>query len=231
MTAPHADEITAGYLARLEAALAPVPEARRRELLDDVRGHIAEARSALTDETDADLLNILDRLGDPADMAAAELGRAESAPHAESPAPVHRRSRGLDVAALILLVLVWPVGVVLLWMSDAWTTRDKLIGTLVPPGGYLGILVLGPVVALGLFAPVCRTIYDDAGQVLSSTCPSAGAQNGINLATVLLVIFYLVGPILSAAYLAARLYRHRAAERSAAREGGIAPGIPAAGGV
>ena len=73
MTAPRADEILAGYLARLEAALAPVPDPRRQELLDEVREHIAEARMALTDETDADLLNILDRLGDPAEVAAAEI--------------------------------------------------------------------------------------------------------------------------------------------------------------
>ena len=71
MTAPRADEIVAGYLARLAAALAPVPEARRLELLDELREHIAEARQALSVETDADVLNILDRLGDPADVAGA----------------------------------------------------------------------------------------------------------------------------------------------------------------
>ncbi|MDQ6878999.1 MAG: hypothetical protein M3082_15195 [Candidatus Dormibacteraeota bacterium] len=103
MTAPRADEIIAGYLARLEAALGPVPDARRQELLDDVRSHISEARLALSDETDADLLNILDRLGDPEDMAAAEIGRAESAP------PSRRTSRALEIAAVILLVLFWPV--------------------------------------------------------------------------------------------------------------------------
>ena len=29
----------------------------------------------------------------------------------------------------------WLVGVVLLWISSAWTTRQKLLGTLVVPGG------------------------------------------------------------------------------------------------
>jgi len=50
-----------------------------------------------------------------------------------------------EVGALILLpfggVVVpfvgWFAGVVLLWVSDAWTVRDKLIGTLVIPGGLL----------------------------------------------------------------------------------------------
>ena len=205
MTAPRAEQIVGGYLARLEAALAPVPEARRQELLEDVREHIAEARMALPDESDADLLNILDRLGDPADMAAAEIGR-------EEPAPVSRpKSRGLEIAAIVLLLLFWPVGVVLLWISDAWSTRDKLIGTLVPPGGYLGVFVLGPVFALGTFTTVCRTVTDAAGHVVSSSCPSGAAQTGIDIGAALLLVFYLLGPILSAVYLAVRLRRHRGA--------------------
>jgi uncharacterized membrane protein len=85
VTAPHADQIIAEYVARLETVLAPVPSLRRQELLDDVRAHIAEARSALPNETDADLRNILERLGDPADTAAAEIGRAEETP------PTHER--------------------------------------------------------------------------------------------------------------------------------------------
>ena len=205
MTAPRAEEMIAGYLTRLEVALVPVPEARRQELLEDVREHIAEARMALPDECDADLLNILDRLGEPAEMAAAEIGRDE-------PAPASRpKSRGLEIAAIVLLLLFWPVGVVLLWMSDAWTTRDKLIGTLAPPGGYLGILILGPVVALGTVTTVCRTMTDEAEHVVSSSCPSAGAQTGIDLGVGLVLIIYLVAPILSAAYLAVRLRRNRRA--------------------
>jgi uncharacterized membrane protein len=219
MTAPRADEIVAGYLSRLEAALAPVPDARRLELLDEVREHIAEARAELSDETDADLMNILDRLGDPADVAAAEIGRAEM------PVPAPPKSRALEIAAIVLLLLFWPVGVVLLWMSDAWTKRDKLIGTLVPPGGYLGILILGPVLALGTFAPLCQTVSDETGRVISSTCPSGAAQTGINIGLVLLLVFYLGGPILSAVYLAMRLRRtSRAAEGAIGTSAGIATG-------
>jgi|SRR5665213_1138938 len=211
MTAPHAGEIVHGYLGRLETALAPVPSDRRQELLEDVRAHIAEARSALANETDADLLNVLDRLGDPADMAAAEIGRAESAPASQRP------SRNLEIAAIVLLLVLWPVGVVLLWISDAWTTRDKLIGTLVPPGGFLAVIFLGPLLALGAFGTTCETMSNASGQVLSSTCPSGGAQIGIDVVIALLVVFYLVGPILSAAYLATRLRRGRRGPASVGR--------------
>jgi uncharacterized membrane protein len=223
MTAPHADEIIAGYLARLEAALGPVPDVRRQELLDDVRAHITEARIALSDETDADLLNIVDRLGDPADMAAAEIGRAESLP------PNRRTSRGLEIAAIILLLLFWPVGVVLLWISDAWTTREKLIGTLVPPGGYFAILVIGPLLALGAFGTACQTVSDASGRVLSSTCPSAGTQTGIDIGLALLLIIYLVGPILSAAYLAVRLRRNWRGASSMTGKEATPPAVTAVG--
>lgn len=226
MTAPRADEIVAGYLARLEAALAPVPDARRKELLEEVREHIVEARMALTDETEADLLNILDRLGDPADVAAAEIGRANPAL-----APARRTSRGLEIAAIVLLLLFWPVGVVLLWISDAWTTRDKLIGTLLPPGGYLGLFIIGPALALGTFTTVCRTVSDDAGRVISSTCPSGPAQTGIDIGIAVLVIFYVIVPILTAAYLAMRLRRSWMATDTARRDEVLEPGVPAAGGI
>lgn len=223
MTAPRADEIIAGYLARLETALEPVPDVRRQELLDDVRAHIAEARIALSDETDADLLNILDRLGDPADMAAAEIGRAESAP------PNRRTSRLLEIAAIVLLLLFWPIGVVLLWISDAWTTREKLIGTLVPPGGYFAILVIGPLLAFGTFGTACRTVSDESGRMLSSTCPSAGAQAGIDIGLTLVLIIYLIGPILSAAYLAVSLRRTWKGANSMIRNEATPPAVTAAG--
>jgi hypothetical protein len=39
------------------------------------------------------------------------------------------------VAALVLTPLVWPIGVLMLWRSSAWTRRDKIIGSLLLPGG------------------------------------------------------------------------------------------------
>lgn len=45
--------------------------------------------------------------------------------------------RWLEVMAIVGLVLVWPVGVVLLLLSHVWTTKDKLIGMLVLPDGWI----------------------------------------------------------------------------------------------
>lgn len=43
----------------------------------------------------------------------------------------------LLIGGIILPVLGWIIGVVILWASERWTRRDKLIGTLVVPGGLL----------------------------------------------------------------------------------------------
>jgi hypothetical protein len=55
-----------------------------------------------------------------------------------------------EIGALFLLpfggfavpVVGWFLGVLLLWFSDSWTTRDKLIGTFVVPFGLLGSVLL-----------------------------------------------------------------------------------------
>lgn len=140
MSAPHADQIVSGYLGRLEQALAALPPARRAELVDDVRSHIAEARRGLAEETDADLLNILDKLGDPVDIAADARERLGAQP-APPPVPLGM----LEIAAIVALVLVWPAGIALVWLSSAWSRRDKLIATGVVPGGVLVLAILSTV--------------------------------------------------------------------------------------
>jgi hypothetical protein len=216
MTAPHADQIINGYLARLEAALAPLPLTRRDELLEDVRGHIAEARSALTDETDAELLTMVDRLGDPSEVAAEELGRPAVAPSAlDTPESTSGKQHLLEILAIVFLLIFWPVGVVLLWISDVWTTREKLIGTLVPPGGYLGIFLLGPYLLFGLMlGPVCESWSgsDSLGHTTSGTnCPPGIATALVAALAIVIIIAVLVSPIFTAVYLGRRLKRRTAA--------------------
>lgn len=66
MSAPHAEQLIDGYLVRLRDAATDLPKSNRSELIDDMRSHIAEARTRESgEETDATILNILDRLGEP----------------------------------------------------------------------------------------------------------------------------------------------------------------------
>ena len=133
MSEVTATRLVNDYLRRLEAELSDLPAEKRSEILQEIRGHIVEARSAMRSESDAEVMNLLERLGDPSEIAAEAHGTA-SLPRA--------RTQTFDVLALLLMVLAWPAGVVLLWWSKSWTTREKVLGTLVPPGGYPGVFLI-----------------------------------------------------------------------------------------
>jgi hypothetical protein len=122
------DQLAAGYLKRLRRAARTMPRARRRELLDEIVAHIAEARAAGA----VPLQRVLDDLGDPKDIAGA--GSARS------------RLGVREVAAVVLLLIGgfiyvwgWIVGLTLLWASPRWRWPDKLLGTLIWPFGYAGL--------------------------------------------------------------------------------------------
>jgi hypothetical protein len=118
------------YLKRLNKAAANLPRARRNELIGEIESHLREALPATA--TEADARNVLERLGEPAEIVA-EAGTGQ--------ALVARAGLCEWLAIPLLLiggfifVFGWFVGVVLLWRSEIWTLRDKLIGTLVLPGG------------------------------------------------------------------------------------------------
>jgi hypothetical protein len=133
------EELITDYLHRLERELKDLPRARRREVVEEISEHIEEARAEEGPDEVA-TLNVLERLGDPADIAAEARARFGIEP---------RRSGSHEVAALVLLLvggflfgIGWLVGLVLLWSSDVWSARDKLIGTLVFPGGLAVLPVL-----------------------------------------------------------------------------------------
>jgi len=196
MTAPHASDIINGYLSRLKAETADIPRTERRELIDGVREHIAVAREEMPEETDAALLNLLDRLGDPAELAREERDRLGLR------APDPSRSRLLEVAALVLTPLIWPIGVILLWTSSAWNVRDKLIGTLILPGGlFTSFFVFYAVLAK---PESCSATYVQGHQ--TTTC--SGGISGIGaVLAILVLVLILLSPILTSIYLAIRLRR------------------------
>jgi hypothetical protein len=135
MATRNADALVADYLERLNDELADVPRARRNEIVQEVSEHIAAARAELATEDEAQIRTLLDRIGDPAEIAA-EAGVLPADPRA--------RRGWVEVTALVLLLVGgfiffvgWLVGVVLLWVSDVWTRREKLLGTLVLPFGLV----------------------------------------------------------------------------------------------
>ncbi len=210
MSAPRAEQRVDEYLKRLETELADVPADRREEIVSEIRSHIAEetARGGLT--TEADLYNLLERLGDPAEIASA------ARPATAGPQPARARfgqAGAIEMLAMILTPFIWPVGVILYWTSSRWRTRDKVIATLIPPGGYPGLLLTVPFL---LFSATvsggCGTVTDAEGNLISRQCTGWDALPGweqfvINAAFIGVTLIVLLLPIVVAAYMARQLQR------------------------
>jgi hypothetical protein len=222
MNGTHADSLIEGYLARLRAAAADLPSSARDELIEDMRAHIAEARNREPQETDATILNILDRLGEP-DAVVAEARRRPDAfePHVSGLQAGPYRPGLLEIAALVLLIVLWPVGAILLWISPAWNIRDKLIGTLLPPGGYPAIFIVGLLAATTgsrtVGGPTCTSSTDSTGNIIvqnvCTTPTSPGSLDVIgNVVWVILVVVLWLLPLITAGYLAIRLRWGRPAQ-------------------
>jgi uncharacterized membrane protein len=123
------------YLRDLDRELEGVPASRRRELVEDVRGHIEDAWAESPDRSQAAFLNILERLGDPRTLAREERERLGIADVPE------RQGPGLlEIAAIALTVFFWPVGVLLAWLSPRWHSLDKALATLIPVVGFALLL-------------------------------------------------------------------------------------------
>jgi hypothetical protein len=102
-----------------------------------------------------------------------------------------RRRGGKEWVTVVLLPPVWVVGVVLLWHSRAWTLRDKLVGTLVVPGGLAYVIYVAA----------------DAALLVSEGCePQDLCSVGIAVDPVWAVVLVAltVLPLASAIYLAVR---------------------------
>jgi hypothetical protein len=152
------DELVRDYLGRLEAASWPLSPGRRAELAGEVREHIETALDEAGRRDPVTVRNVLERLGRPEEIVASE---ADAEPPATRMTddlgrrlPESVRSWGaIEIASILLLTigafalpLVGPaMGLVLLWLSKVWTTREKLVATVI-------VLIIFVLPILGLVA-------------------------------------------------------------------------------
>lgn len=211
--------LVADYLRRLETASRGLPKGQREELLADIREHIDQALGP--ESSDAAVRTVLDRLGAPEDIA--------------PPPPPAARAGARETWALIVLAVGgifafvgWFAGVALLWTSDVWQRRDKIIGTLLLPGGPGGVMILmglglttsstssggcGHPVAVAIpvhspgtsVAPITLPPSASIPGTVSAACHSTSSSaNGIVL---LVALGLLVVSVTTICYLAVRLRR------------------------
>lgn len=208
MNTTVADELVARYLAQLQTALRDLPPGRREELLDEVSEHIAAARAELGPQpTEAQIRTLLERVGDPAAIA------AEASPaqvDGSVPSPGWR-----EVATLILLpiggiivpLLGWFVGVALLWTSEHWSVRSKLIGTLVVPGGLALPLSLA---LFPVFTEGCTSSPEPTtGGEASGTVCTGGTPGWLEIVGPVVGVLLVAAPIATVIYLGLQLRRQQ----------------------
>lgn len=209
MTVPD-NPIVGDYLRRLEEAARDLPADRRAELVRDVREHIAVATAEAPPASDAETLQMLDRLGEPEEIvgsARAEGGLAVSGPAPSLPRNVaHPALDGLTVALLLvggfIVGIGWLAGVVLLWSSPTWRLRHRIAGTFVVPGGLLLPAFMG-LFSNGSCTQTARPVRSGAG-------PGAGA-GAQHCSTVGPAIGLGVGLVLAAASISCAIYLARRA--------------------
>lgn len=190
----HLDAVVSDYLGRLDLAAASLPPERRLELVGEIADHIAQARTTASAQGEAGLRDLLDRIGDPDEIVAAareaaldddEPGQGQPPPPPSAGAtppwgyqpPTYRQPRiGLEVAAIGLMTVGsfipfvgWMAGTIMLWFSHRLRIVEKLLMTLVFPGGPALFFTLT------LLLP---------GQVCSSSSTSSAAGDSAQAATV-----------------------------------------------
>jgi uncharacterized membrane protein len=187
------------YLHDLEDELRDLPPARRRELLEEIREHIVEALAEIPEGEEAEVRNVLERVGEPAVIA--EEARERFGIRLGKP--------GIrEVLTLILLplggflyIIGWAVGAILLATSTVWTSREKVIGLLVIPGGLL------PAAFFGLMSggKVCSQLSSN-GRVISETC-SGGMPVWLAYLTLAVLV---IAPIWTVFFLLSRMNKRAA---------------------
>jgi hypothetical protein len=193
MTTTTPDRLVNDYLKQLQTNGRSLPRSSRNELVQQIQDHLQEA--APIGSAEAEVRTAIDQLGDPCEIIAEEFDRLGIRPASAGKlewAVVFL----LPLGGIVIPILGWILAVILLWASRVWTTREKLIGTLLVPGGLSSILFLNLIVG----AQTC-TSGGSAGHQGPQHCTGTPLPNFVALA---LMIAFVIAGIATPIFLARR---------------------------
>ena len=154
MSEERAEQIVNDYFDQLGKALLPMPRLRRDQLLDELRGDVEAARAGSPADSEAAVREVLERLGDPEDIAAEAL----AAPHARRKGWTVFIPRWSVIAGGAVVALVIALVLALVLPGSTPTTKSSApadSAPLVAVGGFpTGIAI----------DPVHQTVYVAAGE-------------------------------------------------------------------
>jgi hypothetical protein len=210
------ESIFAEYLADVDAAARDLPSFARREMVTSLTNHIAEVTAERNVTTADEARRLIAEIGEP-EVLVAEARAAEGDATAEDEKADVRSVLGWMTVGTLVPFFGWYQAALRLWRSRAWATRDKVLGTILFPGGPWAALVVA-VVVLSNSGEICS--YSETGQtdgpggspvgtpLTSRACQSTGALP-VWLARSLAVVI-LLSSLAGPAWLA---YRSRRTQR------------------
>ena len=131
-----------------------LPPGRREELITEIRGHLLDSLADAGHPDDATVLGVLDRLGDPESIVAAEASetlQSSVSPRVPATMPVAMRQEGrwgpveiiavggLTVGTFLLPIIGPLIGIVCAWFSARWTRGEKAVATVLV---FLGVALI-----------------------------------------------------------------------------------------
>ncbi len=196
-------KLVAGYLKDLERAATVLPAGRRKELVAQIRDHLEGAMDELRQDPagqgEAGVRALLDRLGPPEEIVRAAVGELPPGPVNVSTVRELLGALFMTAGSVLLPVVGWLIGIAIMWTSVRLRTRDKVLGTLVVPGGVGGLLYLGLITTRSCLT---SSTTNAAGQTVTTedTCHDLSVwlqrfESGaaiVALIAALLVPFYLL---------------------------------------
>ena len=197
------DNLIERYMRELHRELRSFPASQRREITDEVREHIYQARAELDTENEAAIRTVLDRLGDPNEIAASARERFGVRP---------ARAGAIEIWTVIALVVPyigWLIGTVLVWMSRVWRTRDKMLTTILVPGTWILFFLSTLAVSVSVHTVSGRTcqVDVDTGKTMCERLPAPPRDaGGFEWGTLIFVATFVI-PVATAIYLAIRARR------------------------
>lgn len=131
----HFEKILSSYLKEIENKLEELSYAVRKEFMAEIRSHLLEKWESGDGQTEESLLQVIAEFGDPQEIAEDYLAKFAGETKPKGPYP----PTWLVVA---LTAFIWPVGIILAWLSPAWSLRDKIVATLIPALGSILFLAM-----------------------------------------------------------------------------------------
>lgn len=197
MTTETQHPLVTRYMKDLDRALRDLPRERRQEIVEEIEGHIAESAAGRGGEmTENELRDVLEQVGHP--EAIAEDARERfGIPRRRAGAMEGIAVASLLFGGLLIPVIGWVFGVILLWASRVWSTRDKILGTLFVPGG------LAAPFAFAAFAIGASSCMGPPG----SGCTGDANLDFPELGWMILLGALILAPIVMAIHLSRRAFR------------------------